>query len=104
MIHVIFDLLARTEANLWVVGLGGCDSKTPGWPRKLRRKDGYPAKFITPYFFAALRDGGAHFKERIFISKHFSRGAFTSEMKKLPLKGSLKDRLVALPHATRLFA
>lgn len=101
---IILDLLDRTEAKLWIVGFGGCDAKEPGWPRKLAGKERYPASCITPHFYAALRDGGARFKERIFISKHFSHGQFAIEMKQFPAEWSLEQRLAALPHAKQLFA
>lgn len=102
--QVILELLAQTEAKLWIVGFGGCDASVPGWPHKLAGKERYPASCITPYFYAALRDGGARFKERIFISKHFSHGQFAIEMKQFPADWSLDERLAALPHAKRLFA
>lgn len=102
--QVILDLLTQTDAKLWIVGFGGCDAKEPGWPRKLPGKERYPASCITPHFYAALRDGGARFKERIFISKHFSHGQFAIEMKQFPADWSLDDRLAALPHAKNLFA
>lgn len=121
--QVILELLAQTEAKLWIVGFGGCDASVPGWPHKLAGKERYPASCITPYFYAALRDGvalraatscgtkiaassevAARFKERIVISKHFSHGQFAIEMKQFPADWSLDERLAALPHAKRLFA
>jgi hypothetical protein len=101
--QVILELLAQTSANLWIVGFGGCDPKEPGWPRKLLGKDRYPASYITPHFYAALRDGGAPFQDRIVISKHFSHGQFAIEMKQFPPDWSLATKLAALPHAKHLF-
>ncbi|RKH21916.1 hypothetical protein D7V77_28725 [Corallococcus sp. CA041A] len=103
MSKVLLGLLARTESKLWIVGLGGCNTTETGWPKKRPGEDCYPPKFITPYFFAALRDEGALFKERIFISKHFSHAGFATEMKQFPAERSLEERLAALQHATRLF-
>lgn len=104
MAGIILELLGQTQAGLWIVGFGGCDAKEPGWPRKLAGKDRYPSSYITPHFYAALREGGAPFRERIFISKHFSHGQFAIEMKQFPTDWSLEQRLAALPHAKQLFA
>jgi hypothetical protein len=104
MAQIILDLLRETKADLWVIGFGGVDAREPGWPRRLRGRDAFPSSFVMPHFWAALKEGGAPFADRIFISKHFSHGQFAMEMKQFPATWTLRQKLAALPYSRRLFA